>query len=365
MAPHAFTLEILDYIVEGSGGFQLAVAKSAAKPDLSLAASLTDASLRLGDEKVAVVEDVTVSVDATAEGVSPKEGGAVKTVEMNIPSAKITNMAAYNAYLPKSAPIRIMSGTAALNARLVMEEDDAKGFMKMTTSRVDADVDGDRISGVIGLDVAIDGGSAKERRFNISGSTLSIGEVRVTGSHATSGGWSGRVDLGKASVVWKRPMTLDLSGTFSMTDASPLLTVFSADRKENKWLDRLLDLKNINGKATIKAEPDSVVVPYAFATSDTFDVGAKGIFGAGGSQGLFYARTGKLAGILAIDNDRKKFQLIDATRKFDDYVPGGPVPGIHDEDPPRRAAKAGRAPPEPAAKPNKAPFSLFKRRVAH
>ncbi len=149
-----------------------------------------------------------------AEGVSPKEGGAVKTVEMNIPSAKITNMAAYNAYLPKSAPIRIMSGTAALNARLVMEEDDAKGFMKMTTSRVDADVDGDRISGVIGLDVAIDGGSAKERRFNISGSTLSIGEVRVTGSHATSGGWSGRVDLGKASVVWKRPMTLDLSGTF-------------------------------------------------------------------------------------------------------------------------------------------------------
>ncbi len=40
--------------------FELAVAKSAAKPDLSLAASLTGASLRLGDEKVAVVEDVTV-----------------------------------------------------------------------------------------------------------------------------------------------------------------------------------------------------------------------------------------------------------------------------------------------------------------
>ncbi|HET7716153.1 MAG TPA: hypothetical protein VFK86_11045 [Bauldia sp.] len=360
MPPRKFTLAILDYVVEGTGGFALSVAKSDTPPDLQLNAGLTDASLRLEDETAAVVEDVTLNVSALAENVSPKDGGAVKTVEMTIPSAKITDMTAYNVYLPKSTPIRIVGGTAELSARLEMGEDDANGFMKMTTSRVDTDIAGDRISGVIALDVAIAGGSVKERRFNISGSTLSVNDVRVTGSHATSGGWSGRVDLGKASVVWKRPMTLSLSGSFHMTDASPLLAVFSANRKDNKWLDRLLDLKNINGKASIEAEPDSVVVPYAFATSDTFDVGAKGIFGAGGRQGVFYARTGKLAGILAIDNKQKKFELLDATRKFEGYKPGGPVPGIHDQ--PTAAAEPDNAPAAPAAKPKKQPFSLFKRR---
>ena len=75
-------------------------------------------------------------------------------------------------------------------------------------------------------------------------------------------------------------MTLDLSAAFHMTDASPILAVFDQNRKENKWLDRMLDLKNINGKMTIEAEPDSMTIPYAFLTSDTFDVGAKGIFGA-------------------------------------------------------------------------------------
>ncbi len=108
-----------------------------------------------------------------------------------------------------------------------------------------------------------------------------------------------------------------------MTDASPILAVFDQNRKENKWLDRLLDLKNINGKMTIEAEPDSMTIPYAFLTSDTFDVGAKGIFGASGRQGVFYAKTGKLAGILAIDNKNKKFSVIDATGSSRPTRPAG------------------------------------------
>jgi hypothetical protein len=358
MAPRQFTLGILDYIIEGTGGFDLRVAKEGAKPDLRMVASLTGAALRLEDEKVAVVEDVTIEVNALAEGVSPKEGGATRTVEMNIPSARISDMTAYNTYLPKNTPFRILGGTANMSAKLVMTEDNATGFMKMTTSRVDADLDGDRMSGVIVLDIPVVGGSTKAKRFDISGSTLSIQDVRVTGNHATAG-WGARIDVGKGSVVWKRPMTLNLSAAFRMTDASPILAVFDQNRKDNKWLDRLLDLKNINGKMTIEAEPDSLTIPYAFLTSNTFDVGAKGIFGKGGRQGVFYARTGKLAGVLAIDNKNKKFSVIDATGKFDAYRPGGPVPGIHDQ---ARTSTPGATPASaPPARPKKKPFSLFKR----
>jgi len=358
MAPRQFTLGILDYIIEGTGGFDLRVAKEGARPDLRMVASLTGASLRLEDEKVAVVEDVTIEVNALAEGVSPKEGGATRTVEMSIPSARISDLTAYNTYLPKNTPFKILGGTAKLSAKLVMTEDNATGFMKMTTSRIDADLDGDRMSGVIVLDIPVVGGSSKAKRFDISGSTLSIQDVRVTGNHATAG-WGARIDVSKGNVVWKRPMTLNFATTFQMTDASPILAVFDQNRKDNKWLDRLLDLKNIKGKMTIEAEPDSLTIPYAFLTSNTFDVGAKGIFGKGGRQGVFYARTGKLAGILAIENKNKKFSVIDATGKFDAYKAGGPVPGIHDE---ARSNTPGGGPASvPPARPKKKPFSLFKR----
>ena len=363
MVPTAFTLGILDYIVEGTGGFALAIARADAKPDLSLTASLAGASLRLADEKTAVVSDVTINAVALAQNVTAKEGGETRRVEMTIPTAKITDMSAYNTYLPKNAPIRILNGTGALSARLLMiGPNTTTGFMKLTTSTVDVDVQGDRISGVIDLDIKIPGGSAEQRRFNLAGSTLTLRDVQVTGRHAT-GGWGGSIDIGKGSVVWKKPMTLDMSGSLHMMDAQPILAIFQANRKEHKWLDRLLDLRNINGQFTLKVEPDSIVIPYAFATSDTFDVGAKGIFGASGHQGVFYARTGKLAGVLAVDGGDKKFGLIDATRKFEAYKPGGPVPGIHDapQGPARVDVSAPLKPPAPAARPKKQPFSLFKR----
>ena len=45
---------------------------------------------------------------------------------------------------------------------------------------------------------------------------------------------------------------------------------------------------------------------------------------------MFYARYGKLAGILAFDNGQKRFKAIGATRTFDEYVLGGPLPAMRD-----------------------------------
>ena len=38
---------------------------------------------------------------------------------MNIPSATISDLTAYNTYLPKNAPFKILGGTAKLSAKLV------------------------------------------------------------------------------------------------------------------------------------------------------------------------------------------------------------------------------------------------------
>jgi len=343
MQPRDFKVAVLDYVAEGNGGFDVTVEKGGAYPDMRLNANLANASLRLQDEKAAVIEQVTLAVTATAEAVSMK-GGTVKTVELDVPSAKVTDMAAYNSYLPKGSPIRILSGTADLAAKLIMEEKTAGGFVKLKTSRVEADLDGDRIAGTITLDVPIKGGSAKDKTFDIAGASLALDNVWVSGEHATNGDWGGRIDLTKGRVIWKQPMTLDVTAGIRMTDARPVLAIFEANRKTNKWLDRMLDLKNIRGNATLNVTPGEVVIPYAFARSDTIDLGAKGIFRENDRQGMSYARYGALSGILVIDNSQKRFELLGATKKFDDYVPGGPLHGPTRPDPAR-----------------KGPFSIFKR----
>jgi len=354
MQPQTFALNILDYIAEGSGGFDLTVDKGGDAPDLSVSANLTNASFRRDDEKQAVIDDVTLALQASTKGVSLKDGGEVTAVNLVIPSAKVTDMTAYNAYLPKGSPVRILGGTADLNAKLDMQESTAGGFVKLKTSRVTAALDGQRISGTIGLDVKIDGGSAKDKTFNITGSSLSVDGVRLAGESAAQRNWSARIDFGKSRVVWSKQTSLDANAKVRMTDTRPLVAFFAAHRKGNEWLDRVLDLEDVRGNATIKVEPNAFIVPYALAKSDTIEVGAKGIFSERNRQGMYYARYGALAGILAFDNGKRHFALLGATKKFEEYVPGGKLPGLSEgrASPPR--SSTGRA--------RKGPFSIFKRK---
>lgn len=326
MQPQDFKLEVLDYVAAGSGGFDLTVEKGGEQPDLRFDANLANASLRQQDEKQAVVDEMTLTLTANAKNVGLKNGGDVTTVDLSIPSAKVTDMTAYNAYMPKGSPLRILGGTADLTAKVDLQPDTAGGFVKLNTSRVEANLDGTRMSGTVALDAKINGGSAKDKMFDITGSSLKIDGVRVDGGGST--GWNARMDFGKSSVVWKRPIKLNASTSIRMTDTRPLVEIFQAHRKSHKWLDRILTLKDVRGNATIKVEPNEFVVPYALAKSDTVEVGAKGFISEGSRQGMFYAKYGALAGILEFDNGKKHFSIFQPTKKFKEYVPGGKLPGM-------------------------------------
>jgi hypothetical protein len=350
MSPRDFKMEFLDYVAEGRGGFDLAVEAGGEEPDIRLDAKLADASLRLQDESKAVINEMTLAVTVRAEKVGLKAGGTVNSLDLSIPSAKVTDMASYNVYIPRGAPLRILSGKGAFSATIKMRDDVVGGAVKMQTSRVGIYIDGQKISGTVTADIPIKGGSAKSRTFEIAGSSIAIDGVAVAGDPATKGNWNARLDIRKGSVVWKRPITLDVSLAIRMTDTRPLIAIFETQRKTHKWLEKFLTLKDVHGTATVKVKPEQFLIPYAMFNSDTMEIGAKGLIRPQNRQGLFYARLGNVAGIVAVDNKERKFGLLGATRKFEDYVPGGPLPGINDP-----------AVPVPAAS-KKSPFSIFKRK---
>ena len=326
MPPQDFALEILDYVAAGSGGFDITVEKGGEAPDLHLEANLTDASFRRQDEDKAVIDSMTLTVAADSKSVSLRDGGSVSAVNLSIPSAKVNDMTAYNAFLPSGSPVRILGGAADLSAKLDMQEDSASGFAKFKTSRIETDIIGERISGTLGVDVKINGGSAKDKAFDISGSSLILDDLRAPG---TQRGWNARIDLGRTEVVWSTPAKLDASGSIYMTDTRPLIDIFfDARGKANKLVDRVLNLKNVRGNAKIKVEPDEVAIPYALVTSDTIALGAKGLISEKNREGMFYAKCGPIAGVFALDDGKRRFGLINATRKFEEYSPGGPMPRL-------------------------------------
>jgi hypothetical protein len=161
------------------------------------------------------------------------------------------------------------------------------------------------------------------------------------------------LSLNKGRVVWKKPMTLSLDANIRMTDTRPFIAIFESQRKTHKWLDKILTLEDVRAVASVKVEPGEFLVPYAFAKSDTIDIGVKGLISEGQREGMFYARYGKLAGIVEIDNGRRKFGLIGATKKFENYVAGEPLPGLSD---------AGEASADEAPRKKGGPFTPFHKR---
>lgn len=331
MQPQKFSLKILDYIAEGNGGFDLTVTKGGEEPDLNVTANLSGASFRRQNETHAVISDMILALNASTTGVSLLEDGQITAVDLSIPSAKVTDMRAYNAYFPKGSPIRILGGTADLKTKIDIQKSTTTGFVKLKTSRVDASLDGQRISGTAGVDVKIGGGSAKDQSFDITGSTLTLDGVRISGQ-SPGPDWNTRIDFGKSRVVWEpKRASLDASASIRMTDTRPLIEIFKAYRKGNEWLDRILTLKDVHGNITVKVEPHEFVVPHALAKSDTIEIGAKGLVREMNRQGIFYAKYGPLAAILEFENGKRHFGLINATKKFEEYKPGGKLPGMSEK----------------------------------
>lgn len=322
MQPRKFNVTFLDYVAEGRGDFTLVVDKGGESPDLRLEAGLSAASLKLKDEEQSVIDQVSLAISADAKGVSLRRGGAVAGLDLNVYSARITDMSSYNHYLPKGSPLRLLGGEADLTAKVEMKTDNASGFVNLRTSRIDAILDDQPLFGTLELDIDINDGTVRDMAFDIAGSSLRVNGVQIPGGKSANQDWSGRIDLSDGQVVWKKPMTLDLDARIQMTDTRPLIAMFESHSRQHRWLERILTLENVRGEATVKVKSNEFLVSNALAKSDTIELGAKGLIRENEREGIFYARYGRLAGALKVENGKRNFDLIGATRKFENYIPG-------------------------------------------
>lgn len=73
------------------------------------------------------------------------------------------------------------------------------------------------------------------------------------------------------------------------------------------------------GEAQVDIDQHRIIIPYAFATSDKIDVGAKGVISADERNGVLYVRFRKLHGILKINNGKRNLDVFNAREKFDQF----------------------------------------------
>ena len=219
-------------------------------------------------------------------------------------------MSVYNQFLPPGAPLQLLGGEADLSAEIRLEPEDAEGYVRLKTSRLQSRLDEQTVSGLLDLDIKLQDGVPKDMSFDISGSSLSLNGFQVTGDETNfdQPDWQARFDLNKASAVWKKPVQLQLEAGLSMQDTRPIVAMFANQRGKHGWLEKLLTVEDVKGKVKVDIKSGRLLVPYAVAGSDKIDIGAKTLIEKDHREGIVYARYRKLKGILKIKNGEPEFR---------------------------------------------------------
>jgi hypothetical protein len=323
--PTHLDVGVLDYEINGDGSITMQVLQGGEHPDLDLQVEIGNALFKRQGEQEAYVRDVAIKLQAQALKMDADQTGSnVDVLHLQIPGAKITDMSVYNDYLPANSPLRLLEGQAELKADIKLERDTAGGFVRLTTQKLRSRLDEQELYGELEADITIQGGVPENMDFDISGSTITLDKVRVTGRENNYEGedWRAHFVLEKGRAIWKKPVFVHADAAVEIKDSRPFVAMFSNHKGEHKWIEKMLTIENIQGNAEMTVENEQITIPYAFTSSDKIDAGAKGIINAEKAEGIFYARFRKLDAVLQIRDGKRNIDIIGARKKFDEYLTG-------------------------------------------
>ncbi len=323
MPPTRLGLALLEHRVEGQGQASLTLEHSGRHPRLRLDVAFADARMRRHDEPQTGLGDVRLDTSVTVTDPFGKQGGLAEAT-LKLHSARVHDMAVYNAYLPANIPLALVGGEASLVGDLQLGPKRAEGTFLLVADGVRLALDQTELSGDLRLDVLVRDGSPADMRFDVTGTKLALERVRVKGPVAATAApdWYLRLQLEDTQVHWHKPMHLTTTAGVSIKDTRPFVALMDNARGQHPWIDDLLTVEDPGGHLRLSIDGREAVLQDAMVSDARMGVHAKGRAGPAGSEAMLLVRWHDLVGALELQGAQKRFDIVDARARFDAYRPG-------------------------------------------
>jgi hypothetical protein len=315
-------VDFLDYTSRGNGEISFNVVDGGANPDWRVGIELSDAEMKRKAEATADIKDVSMSLNAVVEDMSFGERDKQFSLDYKIHSATVTDMATFNKLLPPDAPVQFVSGTADLAADIVLQSDDADGWLRLKSEGLRARADTQTIRGDLLAEMLLVDGVPADMMFDISGSEIHLTNVRVEGASGQfdSEDWSARFALTRGEAILTDPPAMMLEAELQASDSRPIVAMFkNQDGWRPDFLSRMMTVEDIEGSARMEMANERVEIPHAHAISDHIEVGAKAVITEQNRDGVIYFRYKKADALLKITDGKKKLELFKVREKYDNY----------------------------------------------
>ncbi|UHD17876.1 hypothetical protein [Thiocapsa bogorovii] len=323
MPRERLSLAILEHRVDGMGTASLRMEQGGKRPRFRLDLALDDARLRRRDEPEPSIGEVRLDAEIVMTD-TLAHGGDSADINLTLHSARVRDMSIYNAYLPPSTPLSLVSGGATLAGDLRFSPNRAEGQLLLEGEDIRVKWDRQELSGDLRVDLLVRDGAAKDLRFDITGSSVMLKGFRVAGESGSTSApdWHARLQLDETQVRWHKPMHLTTQAYVTVKNTRPFVDLLDSVRGKHEWIDNLLTLENLAGHLRLAVDADNAIIEDAMLGASELGIHAKGRSAPSAREAMLLLRWHNLSGTMELQNGQKHFDIVDAPARFAAYRPG-------------------------------------------
>ncbi|MWJ27502.1 hypothetical protein GPM19_04645 [Halomonas sp. ZH2S] len=247
--------------------------------------------------------------------------------QISLPITQVPDLRRYNAYLPEEAGITFLGGQASLSSEMTLKGLKAEGNLELQAFGAELSLLDQHLRGDLTLAIILSEGDLKARRFQADGSRLRLDNVQRlsterqgAGDPQGDAGWWVQLDLQQARLHWAQPLTLESQLQLSMRDSGLLARLFLQRARDNPWLGRLLNVRNIEGTAQLDLDENQVELrDIQLHGGENLSLLADLMLSDSTASGALYARLGVLALGVGLKENSPELHLISPRRWFNDW----------------------------------------------
>lgn len=307
----AMNTRFLDRTLLGQGRIQARVEEAEGGRRAEIQVLLDDFALAASAEDEPYARGHGFKVVARSRSLDLDDPFTDFEVTADLPEAVIPDLAWYNRYVPPGAGIEFRSGQGRIeyHVEASQEERSLHGRMLLTAENMGMRIENYEVRGDIKVDMSLRGTRAGEGLFDVSGTTIDLTSDNFP--------WQATVLLQRAEVRFSEPMTVDAELAMTMTDTTPLVAMFDAQKDISGFVEKLMMIRDIRSTAACRVDEGGVQILDVEVKGEDLQILADLALGKSGRNGILYIKYHIFSVGVEMRDGKKNIDLVRARKWFE------------------------------------------------
>lgn len=289
-------------------------------PVARLRVTLEDFEVAKDEKRVGHAPGPALHLTAATRGLRLSEWSKDAEMSLRIHPLTISNVSVFNEFLPRDAVASLERGEIRVQAEYDRTEAGAKGWIELRGEGLAARARDEAYATDLVLNVDLKSEDPSVRRFDLSGTSLTLTNVEVPGlSRERQEGWHTRVDVDSGGVSWSKDSWSvdDARLHLEMRDTRPVKALLVESADAPGWLRLMPTIRELAGRLRLAASPEGFQLSEVHLEGRGTEVRAELMSTNSATRGVVYARYGLLSAGFDLRSAERRWRILGAKRWYE------------------------------------------------